>query len=57
MQIQYYTFIFINKINEGDHLKLTSIGADVSGNDVSCSQNMIKNIEKDIPKLTRYWSI
>ena len=32
-------------------LKLTSIGADVSGNDVSCSQNMIQNIEKDIHKL------
>ena len=33
------------------YLKLTSIGADVSGNDVSCSQNMIQNIEKDIYKL------
>ena len=33
------------------YLKLTSIGADVSGNDVSCSQNMIQNIEKDIHKL------
>ncbi len=32
-------------------MKLTSIGADVSGNDVSCSQNMIQNIENDIPKL------
>lgn len=35
----------------GDLLKLTSIGADVSGNDVSCSHSMIKNIENDIPKL------
>lgn len=35
----------------GDFLKLTSIGADVSGNDVSCSNSMIKNIENDIPKL------
>ncbi len=33
------------------YLKLTSIGADVSGNDVSCSQNMIQNIENDIHKL------
>ncbi len=32
-------------------MKLTSIGADVSGNDVSCSQNLIKNIENDINKL------
>ncbi len=33
------------------YLKLTSIGADVSGNDVSCSQNMIQNIENNIYKL------
>jgi Uncharacterized protein conserved in archaea len=39
------------KIMKGDLLKLTSIGADVSNNDVSCSQNMIKNIENDIHKL------
>lgn len=32
-------------------MKLTSIGADVSRNDVSCSESMIKNIEKDIPNL------
>ncbi|MGB9201761.1 MAG: hypothetical protein WCB89_09820, partial [Methanobacterium sp.] len=32
-------------------MKLTSIGADVSNNDVSCSQSMINNIEKAIPKL------
>jgi len=32
-------------------LKLTSIGADVSNNDVSCSQSMINNMEKAIPKL------
>ena len=37
--------------SEGDLLKLTSIGADVSGNDVSCSHSMIKNIEEDISKL------
>ena len=43
--------ISIKHYCEGDLLKLTSIGADVSGNDVSCSQNMIKNIENDIPKL------
>jgi hypothetical protein len=33
------------------YLKLTSIGADVSGNDVSCSQKMIQNIENNIHKL------
>ncbi len=32
-------------------MKLTSIGADVSGNDVSCSQSMINNIKNDIHKL------
>jgi len=32
-------------------LKLTSIGADVSNNDVSCSENMTRKIEKDVPKL------
>ena len=32
-------------------MKLTSIGADVSNNDVSCSKSMIRNIEKDIPNL------
>jgi hypothetical protein len=32
-------------------LKLTSIGADVSCNDVSCSNNMIMNIERDIHKI------
>jgi hypothetical protein len=34
-------------------MKLTSIGADISGNDVYCSQELIKNVEKDIPKLIR----
>jgi hypothetical protein len=32
-------------------LKLTSIGADVSCNDVSCSKNMLTNIERDIHKI------
>jgi len=32
-------------------LKLTSIGADISRNDVNCSQELIKNIQKDIPHL------
>lgn len=36
---------------KGDRLKLTSIGADVSENDVSCSQSMINNIENDVHKL------
>jgi len=32
-------------------LKITSIGADISKNDVSCSKNLIKKLEKDIPSL------
>jgi hypothetical protein len=32
-------------------LKLTAIGADVSGNDVCCSDTLIKNLERDIPEL------
>ena len=32
-------------------MKITAIGADISINDVSCSHSLIKNIEKDIPKL------
>lgn len=32
-------------------MKLTAIGADISINDVSCSSNLIKNIELEIPKL------
>ncbi|SCG86147.1 hypothetical protein [Methanobacterium congolense] len=32
-------------------MKLTSIGADISGNDVSCSKRLINGIEKDIPSL------
>lgn len=32
-------------------MKITAIGADISNNDVSCSDSLIKNIEKDIHKL------
>jgi hypothetical protein len=32
-------------------LKITAIGADISSNDVSCSRNLIKNIENDISGL------
>jgi len=32
-------------------LKITAIGADISKNDVSCSKNLIKNIENNIPSL------
>lgn len=32
-------------------MKLTSIGADISKNDVSCSLNLLKNVENDIPSL------
>lgn len=32
-------------------LKLTSIGADISINDVSCSSNLINGVENDIPHL------
>ncbi len=32
-------------------MKLTSIGADISRNDVSCSKGLINGIEKDIPSL------
>ncbi len=32
-------------------MKITSIGADISGNDVSCSKTLIKSIENDIPNL------
>jgi hypothetical protein len=49
-----YPITIISNLNnkwKGDDLKLTSIGADVSNNDVSCSTSMIKNIETDIPKL------
>lgn len=37
--------------NSGDDLKITAIGADISGNDVSCSKTLIKNIENSIPSL------
>lgn len=32
-------------------MKLISIGADISKNDVSCSPELIRNLEKDIPTL------
>lgn len=32
-------------------MKITAIGADISRNDVSCSQDLIKNLENDIPQL------
>ena len=32
-------------------LKLTSIGADISSNDVSCSNKLVSNIKQDIPQL------
>lgn len=32
-------------------MKLTSIGADISRNDVSTSSSLVKNIERDIPQL------
>ena len=32
-------------------MKITAIGADISKNDVSCSKNLIKNIENNIPSL------
>lgn len=32
-------------------MKITSIGADISNNDVSCSPQLIKNVEKGIPQL------
>jgi hypothetical protein len=35
-------------------LKLTSIGADISMNDVSCSSNLIKSIEDDISQLREF---
>lgn len=35
----------------GDILKITAIGADISRNDVSCSPDLIRNLEIDIPKL------
>lgn len=34
-------------------MKLTVFGADISSNDVSCSQSLINNIKKDIPKLEK----
>jgi hypothetical protein len=34
-------------------LKLTSIGADISRNDVQCSPELVKNIEEDLPRLIK----
>lgn len=34
-------------------MKLTVFGADISSNDVSCSQSLINNIKKDIPNLKK----
>jgi hypothetical protein len=34
-------------------LKLTSIGADISSNDVSCSNKLLRNIKHDIPQLLK----
>lgn len=34
-------------------MKITSIGADISENDVSCSKTLIKNIKNDIPNLLK----
>lgn len=34
-------------------MKITSIGADISGNDVSCSKTLIENIKNDIPNLLK----
>ncbi|NYB52519.1 MAG: hypothetical protein HVN35_08190 [Methanobacteriaceae archaeon] len=34
-------------------MKITSIGADISGNDVSCSEKLISSIENDIPELIK----
>lgn len=38
-------------------MKVICIGADISNNDVSCSENLIKNLEKDIPKLTKMGAV
>lgn len=32
-------------------MKLTTIGADISSNDVYCSRSLVRSIEKDVPKL------
>ena len=32
-------------------MKVVAIGADISSNDVSVSESLVENIEKDIPKL------
>lgn len=34
-------------------MKLTSIGADISKNDVSCSLNLLRNVENDVPSLRK----
>ncbi len=35
-------------------MKLTSIGADISKNDVSCSINLVRSVENDISKLLEF---
>ncbi|MDO9043837.1 MAG: hypothetical protein Q7U35_00850, partial [Methanobacteriaceae archaeon] len=32
-------------------MKITAIGADISNNDTSCSGNLIKNLQANIPQL------
>lgn len=38
-------------------MKITSIGADISRNDVSCSDSLIKNIEADMYKLEKLGAV
>ena len=38
-------------------MKITCIGADISNNDVSCSENLISNLKSDIPKLLKKGAI
>ena len=38
-------------------MKITSIGADISSNDISCSNSLIKNIEADIFKLEKLGAV
>lgn len=32
-------------------MKLTSIGADISNNDISCSPNLVRSVKNDVPQL------
>ena len=41
----------INTMTAEDPMKVVAIGADISSNDVSVSDSLVENIEKDIPKL------